>query len=138
LLGEVFREIRDKEIRAATSLVDYIFRRLAKEYLSFEEQLELGLASLDDMVISNEQATLPIDSISSDQPGESTSESAVHEEPLQVPETDKVVGVEEPKDKIVNVVSDASAPLCSNCGNITQRSGSCYVCTSCGSTTGCS
>jgi len=34
--------------------------------------------------------------------------------------------------------NDANAPLCFNCGNQTQRSGSCYVCTSCGSTTGCS
>ena len=31
-----------------------------------------------------------------------------------------------------------AAPLCFNCGNITQRSGSCYVCTACGSTSGCS
>jgi ribonucleoside-diphosphate reductase alpha chain len=35
-------------------------------------------------------------------------------------------------------VQDNSAPLCYNCGNQTQRAGSCYVCTSCGSTTGCS
>jgi ribonucleoside-diphosphate reductase alpha chain len=34
--------------------------------------------------------------------------------------------------------NNGHAPLCSNCGNITQRAGSCYVCTSCGSTTGCS
>ena len=33
---------------------------------------------------------------------------------------------------------DETAPLCYNCGNQTQRAGSCYVCTSCGSTTGCS
>jgi ribonucleoside-diphosphate reductase alpha chain len=34
--------------------------------------------------------------------------------------------------------SDSTAPLCYNCGNQTQRAGSCYVCSSCGSTTGCS
>jgi len=33
---------------------------------------------------------------------------------------------------------DDTAPLCYNCGNQTQRAGTCYVCTSCGSTTGCS
>jgi len=33
---------------------------------------------------------------------------------------------------------DEAAPLCYNCGNQTQRAGSCYVCSSCGSTTGCS
>jgi tRNA(Ile2) C34 agmatinyltransferase TiaS len=36
------------------------------------------------------------------------------------------------------VVHDDAAPLCFNCGNQTQRAGSCYVCSSCGSTTGCS
>jgi ribonucleoside-diphosphate reductase alpha chain len=34
--------------------------------------------------------------------------------------------------------SSETAPLCANCGNITQRAGSCYVCTTCGSTSGCS
>jgi ribonucleoside-diphosphate reductase alpha chain len=36
------------------------------------------------------------------------------------------------------VVRDDAAPLCFNCGNQTQRAGSCYVCSACGSTTGCS
>jgi hypothetical protein len=36
------------------------------------------------------------------------------------------------------LVGDSTAPLCYNCGNQTQRAGSCYVCSSCGSTTGCS
>jgi ribonucleoside-diphosphate reductase alpha chain len=33
---------------------------------------------------------------------------------------------------------DDTAPMCYNCGNQTQKAGSCYVCTACGSTTGCS
>jgi ribonucleoside-diphosphate reductase alpha chain len=36
------------------------------------------------------------------------------------------------------VIRDDAAPLCFNCGNQTQRAGSCYVCSACGSTTGCS
>jgi hypothetical protein len=39
----------DTEIKMASSLVDYIFRRLAKTYLSIDDQLELGLVSLDDI-----------------------------------------------------------------------------------------
>jgi hypothetical protein len=39
----------DSEIRTASSLVDYVFKRLGKTYLSFDDQLELGLASIDDM-----------------------------------------------------------------------------------------
>jgi ribonucleoside-diphosphate reductase alpha chain len=30
------------------------------------------------------------------------------------------------------------APACSNCGHMTVRNGSCYVCLTCGDTTGCS
>jgi ribonucleoside-diphosphate reductase alpha chain len=30
------------------------------------------------------------------------------------------------------------APVCSNCGHMTIRNGSCYVCLTCGDTTGCS
>jgi ribonucleoside-diphosphate reductase alpha chain len=33
---------------------------------------------------------------------------------------------------------DSSAPPCSECGGLTQRSGSCHRCTNCGTTTGCS
>ncbi|HZP55713.1 MAG TPA: hypothetical protein VFB03_03015, partial [Candidatus Saccharimonadales bacterium] len=36
------------------------------------------------------------------------------------------------------IVQDSAAPLCYNCGNQTMRAGTCYVCTACGSTTGCS
>src|SRR3990167_9510690 len=39
----------DPDIRTASSVVDYIFRRLALTYLSFDDRLELGLASIDDM-----------------------------------------------------------------------------------------
>ncbi len=46
----------DPEIRTASSLVDYIFRRLAMSYLSFDDRLELGLASIDDM--PDEQTSL--------------------------------------------------------------------------------
>ena len=46
----------DPDIRTATSLIDYVFRRLALSYLSFDDRLELGLASFDDMPV--EQTTL--------------------------------------------------------------------------------
>src|SRR5437868_9224000 len=39
----------DPEIRTASSLVDYVFKRLALTYLSFDDRLEQGLASIDDM-----------------------------------------------------------------------------------------
>ena len=45
----------DPELRLASSLVDYIFRRLALDYLSFDERLELGVLSTGERT----QPTLP-------------------------------------------------------------------------------
>ncbi|HEX5798011.1 MAG TPA: vitamin B12-dependent ribonucleotide reductase [Candidatus Saccharimonadales bacterium] len=123
----------DSEIKTATSLVDYIFKRLARTYLPFEDLLELGLASIDDM--PQEQTTL------------------LEEEPGKTPPLPDSLNELEPKleqpsqdlpelppsaSKSEAVAQDDNAPMCYNCGNQTQRSGSCYVCTACGSTTGCS
>jgi ribonucleoside-diphosphate reductase alpha chain len=115
----------DPDIRTAGSITDYIVRRLALDYLSFDDRLELGLASLDDMP---EMQTTLLD------------------QPVAAPVVAKVVSAPvepaavatAPVAKADNAVQDSTAPLCYNCGNQTQRAGSCYVCTSCGSTTGCS
>jgi ribonucleoside-diphosphate reductase alpha chain len=118
----------DKEIRTATSLVDYIFKRMALSYLSFDERLELGLASIDDM--PDTQMTL----IESATPSDLTVPGAAKVEKVATPHIEKP----KPEAKSVRTVIDESAPMCYNCGNHTQKAGSCYVCTSCGSTTGCS
>ncbi|MGB3023376.1 MAG: vitamin B12-dependent ribonucleotide reductase [Candidatus Saccharimonadales bacterium] len=129
----------DPEVRTATSIVDYMFRRLAIEYLSIDDRLELGLASLEDLEaeLANQQASL-------------LDQEPVREATTDVVETvvaDVVPGGMGAQESIETTfrtaraelkVADATAPLCSNCGNVTQRAGSCYVCTSCGSTTGCS
>lgn len=113
----------DPQIRTASSITDYIFRRLGHDYLSFDDKIELGLASIDD--IPDEQTSLL---------GE---DSAVNSEkpPLSSATEELKVNV---KSDSQQLVADDTAPLCYSCGNQTQRSGSCYVCTSCGSTTGCS
>ena len=117
----------DGEIKMASSLVDYIFRRLAKQYLSIDDQLELGLVSLDDLeadAMSNQSNLLETAS----QPVTQT----VHTVPTI---TQQVI---EEKPMFNKVTSIETAPLCYSCGNITQRAGSCYVCMSCGTTSGCS
>ena len=117
----------DSEIRTASSITDYIMRRLAMDYLSFDDRLELGLASIDDM--PEAQTTL----IQTDAP-------AVEQVKPVASEVVSAAQVEAPAQAKVKkeAIQDPSAPMCYNCGNMTQRSGSCYVCTSCGSTTGCS
>jgi ribonucleoside-diphosphate reductase alpha chain len=115
----------DPEIRTASSLMDYIAKRLALSYLSFDERLELGLASIDDMP---EEQTSLLDAPVAEVKAEA---APVAPAPVEAP---KAVKVEAPK----SIKTDTDAPLCYNCGNQTQKAGSCYVCTSCGSTTGCS
>lgn len=127
----------DPDIRTASSLVDYIFKRLAMTYLSFDDRLELGLASIDDMP-SEAQTTLPVDvpklelvTVTSDA---QESNSGKIEKKTKVEPVSNTSKKTEP----ASFAPDGTAPMCYNCGNQTQRSGSCYVCTSCGSTTGCS
>lgn len=119
----------DADIRTATSITDYIVRRLALDYLPFDDRLELGLASIDDMPDSqtsliNEE---PPKSLNAELGQQTISES------VDLP-VDGTVS----RANTQSSIKDDNAPLCFNCGNQTQRSGSCYVCTSCGSTTGCS
>ncbi len=135
-----FGSTDDPEVKTATSIVDYMFRRLAIEYLSIDDRLELGLASLDELEaeLAGQQASLleqePTKEAATDIAPEATVSDVVPEDLVtkESPETTFRTARAELK------VADATAPLCSNCGNVTQRAGSCYVCTSCGSTTGCS
>ena len=120
----------DPEIRTATSLIDYIFRRLAKNYLSFDDQLELGLASIDDMP---EQQTSLVEPEPMAKAEPEAPQQNLFEEVKSAPTV-----VDVPKAESKSSTKDDQAPMCYSCGNQTQRSGSCYVCTSCGSTTGCS
>jgi ribonucleoside-diphosphate reductase alpha chain len=106
----------DKEIRTAASIVDYIFKRLALDYLSFDDRLELGLASIDDVLA--DQTTL------------------LKETDVEISTTEPIIA--KPDSYVPNISKDLAAPMCYNCGNQTQRAGSCYVCSACGSTTGCS
>ncbi len=106
----------DPDLRIATSLVDYIFRRLAVDYLPVSEREELGVLSTAERM----QPTLP-----------GVEEAATPEQDL----------VEEAGVSSVPPSAHAepsNAPLCYQCGMVMQRAGSCYLCTSCGTTSGCS
>jgi ribonucleoside-diphosphate reductase alpha chain len=128
----------DADITMASSVTDYIFRRLALNYLSFDDRLELGLANFEDMDMS-EQASL-IDDIES-LPVDAKPASSVHpvvavsQESAAQPA--QLLPIPEISTKKKSV-QDIDAPICFSCGNQTQRAGSCYVCTSCGATSGCS
>ena len=134
----------DPELRIATSLVDYIFRRLAVDYLPLEERAELGVLSTAERM----QPTLPgVEEIATQSSG------IVEAEPVD-PVTATVIdgSAGEPQALFTEDAPPApaaaeqpsaraeqrDAPYCYQCGNAMQRAGSCYVCGSCGTTSGCS
>jgi ribonucleoside-diphosphate reductase alpha chain len=137
----------DTDIRTASSITDYVVRRLALDYLSFDDRLELGLASFDDMPVE-EQVSLLDTSEKTDDASQTATETpqaaptpeshpvVEHKHEEQSPAVSEAPAAPSADAKVT--VGDSTAPLCYNCGNQTQRAGSCYVCSSCGSTTGCS
>lgn len=126
----------DPEVRTASSIVDYVFKRLALTYLSFDDRLELGMANIDDM--PDEQTSL-LEPVAPEIKAEKQPEKVVNEVAEPAPQVSAPVPseVQVAKNETKSAHNEA-APMCYNCGNQTQKAGSCYVCTSCGSTTGCS
>jgi ribonucleoside-diphosphate reductase alpha chain len=122
----------DADLRIATSLVDYIFRRLALDYLSRQERDELGVLS----TVERSQPTLP-----------GVEEAAIVEEDLvedaglsSVPPSAAAPVGPAPMSPLGTPAQpeERDAPICYQCGMVMQRAGSCYVCSSCGTTSGCS
>src|ERR1700678_4052346 len=134
----------DPELRIATSLVDYIFRRIALDYLSIDERADLGILSTSERT----QPTLPgveemaTPSVSLIDDGLSNGSSGRGSE-LSAPATVAAAPVAAAAPGSLGVqplarAEQRDAPYCYSCGNVMQRAGSCYVCGSCGSTSGCS
>ena len=120
----------DPEIRIATSLVDYIFRRLAVEYLSVDERADLGIFTVSERLQPTlpgvEEAATPSQGGFDVLPPEDRAPSAaLTAAPVET-------GTVNPTGRDVEVV------LCYVCGDIMQRAGSCHACPSCGATSGCS
>ncbi|HZQ28044.1 MAG TPA: vitamin B12-dependent ribonucleotide reductase [Acidimicrobiales bacterium] len=113
----------DPDLRIASSLVDYIFRRLAVDYLPYDERAELGIMTTEERI----QPTLPgVEEAA-------TPAARFVDSPVSPSQEAAVIDV-----RPAGEASNENAPLCYSCGNTMQRAGSCYVCSSCGSTSGCS
>jgi ribonucleoside-diphosphate reductase alpha chain len=132
----------DPDLRIAQSLVDYIFRRLAVDYMGYHERLELGvlttkertqptLPGIDDSV---PDTNLVDDRLDLEGPGGVPTATAV-----RPPAGQPVAGagpVVPPAGAALPETGDA--PYCYQCGVQMQRAGSCHACPSCGTTSGCS
>ena len=131
----------DPDIRMASSIMDYLFRRLALEYMTYDERAELGIFSRDERI----QPTLPgvEESVI-----ETTNGTEIATDPKSVQSVSELVTQIEMGIAPTAPLSDHSnpygiarhsdAPMCMMCGVQMQRAGSCHACPSCGSTSGCS
>ncbi|HEY3096836.1 MAG TPA: vitamin B12-dependent ribonucleotide reductase [Acidimicrobiia bacterium] len=117
----------DREIRFATSLLDYIFRRLAVEYLPADERREIGVLTVDERL----QPTLP---------GVEEASTESHPGLDTLPVEDQAPEATQPSEAASTMSStiEGETVICHICGDIMQRAGSCYACPSCGTTSGCS
>ena len=120
----------DPDIRIANSLMDYLFRRMAIEYLSPEERAELNILTTSERM----QPTLPgVDDAIETRQGS--------EMPVDPPSIESVTTLlTETQTTMVREVKTTNhdAPMCMQCGVTMQRAGSCHACPSCGTTSGCS
>ncbi len=129
----------DKDIRMAKSLMDYIFRRLAIDYLPTETRQALGINTASERTASLDAGSYPA---IAESPVEA---AAVVEAPVVIELKVEEVHTEPARqvhssaelfDMLQGTESDA--PLCFSCGIKMRPSGSCHVCEGCGSTSGCS
>ena len=125
----------DAELRIATSVIDYIFRRLALDYLPLDVRSELGVLSAKERT----EPTLPgvEEAITASTPLSNAGTTVADLIVLDAPS----VPVESSSSKNSGLLSrgrPADAPFCYSCGNEMNRAGSCYVCSACGATSGCS
>ena len=146
----------DKDIRMAQSMMDYIFRRLALDYLPYEKREALSIFTADEraaQVAGYDQAPAPTAEIAAAVTAELSAMSfADTEAPAAAPKADMQAtraavpasergtgdahSSAELLEQITGKTSDA--PLCMTCGIKMRPAGSCYVCEGCGSTSGCS
>ncbi|SCF30874.1 ribonucleoside-diphosphate reductase class II [Micromonospora viridifaciens] len=140
----------DPDVRMAASVMDYIFRRLALDFLPYERRAELGIFTAKERA-AQLQAEAEAEANGADLTAMAASA------PVEAPEP-KTVAVVQPKQEVADVAAvkpapsvgsstelleavigkAADAPLCFTCGTKMRPAGSCYVCEGCGSTSGCS
>jgi len=144
----------DPDIRIASSVMDYIFRRLALDHLSYEDRAALGILSADERAA--ELAGQDPAGLVDDPDPEELAQSAPVERPIYsertvVPPSSQPPATPTSTRPAVSAAPHSStelieaqqgrtadAPLCLTCGTKMRPAGSCYVCEGCGSTSGCS
>ncbi|WP_433368664.1 vitamin B12-dependent ribonucleotide reductase [Actinoplanes sp. CA-142083] len=139
----------DPDVRMAASVMDYIFRRLALDFLPYDTRAELGIFTAKERAAqvqaeaAAEAAAASVDlaGMAASAPVSAPVGAATSDAPAPTAEAEKAVPVSiGSSTELLEVVMGqaADAPLCFTCGTKMRRAGSCYVCEGCGSTSGCS
>ncbi|WFE30826.1 vitamin B12-dependent ribonucleotide reductase [Solwaraspora sp. WMMD791] len=143
----------DPDVRMAASVMDYIFRRLALDFLPYDRRAELGIftaaertaqmrAEAEAESTASELSAMAVSAPVEPKPEPKASSSA---EPVSgtadapaaaAPAPASVHSSTELLEAVIGKAADA--PLCFTCGTKMRPAGSCYVCEGCGSTSGCS
>jgi ribonucleoside-diphosphate reductase alpha chain len=141
----------DPDIRMSSSMMDYIFRRLALDFLPFEKRAALG-------IFTAEERTRQLDTGSYEAPdtdAQISEAESLKANPKAKQATDEVIALgvtdsgttaeaqgrsAKTTAELVEAIrgKEVDAPLCMTCGTKMRPAGSCYVCEGCGSTSGCS
>lgn len=138
----------DPDIRIASSVMDYIFRRLALDFLPYEKRAELSIFTAEERAaqlasgngeyvdLAGMAVSAPVEHKDAPPSAEGTA-SVPGEKPGAVRQAPPRVGS---STELLEAVQGkaADAPLCFTCGTKMRPSGSCFVCEGCGSTSGCS
>ena len=127
----------DADIRISQSIMDYIFRRLALDYLPYDKREALGIFSADERSATVAGYGAPV-AIAPAADLDVVVEDAATEAEVVTAKAAPVVAHSSAEllEQITGTASDA--PLCMTCGIKMRPAGSCYVCEGCGSTSGCS
>jgi ribonucleoside-diphosphate reductase alpha chain len=141
----------DPDIRMAQSVLDYIFRRLALDYLPFETRSDLGIHTADERTRQLDTGSYVADDADSDDddldivtlaqsaPVTKAVTAEIEDDVVAGTATSAPLTVHSSTELLESLTgSSADAPLCMNCGTKMRPAGSCFVCEGCGSTSGCS
>src|SRR3712207_869493 len=130
----------DPDVRIAQSVMDYLFRRLALDYLPHDARAELGIFSAEERAAqvsgsyaapADDDEDVDVEALQASVPVESAPKPAAVDAPApRVGSSTELLEMQQGR--------VADAPLCMTCGTKMRPAGSCYVCEGCGSTSGCS
>ncbi|MEU7944427.1 vitamin B12-dependent ribonucleotide reductase [Micromonospora taraxaci] len=142
----------DPDVRMAASVMDYIFRRLALDFLPYERRAELGIftaseraaqlraeADAEAAAAVGAELTVMASSAPVETPAKPEAVAQPAQEMADVAAAKPAPSVGSSTELLEAVIGKAAdAPLCFTCGTKMRPAGSCYVCEGCGSTSGCS